>query len=72
MHKAALATFSFQKEDLLKTITLKLETTSNKYSDIFNITALANGNTPEETTKKPSKKLPKASFDSMAGFIGAM
>ncbi len=69
--KAYKAMYTFSKESLLKTITLKLETTSNNYSDMFTITALAFGNKPNKV-KRQAKKLPKASFDTMAGFIGAM
>jgi len=65
------AMFSFSKETLLKAVTLKLEATSNKYSDMFTITALAFGNKPGKV-KRQAKKLPKASFDTMASFIGAM
>ena len=71
MIKATKAMFTFSKETLVNTIALKIETTSNKYYDMFNITALAFGNKPSKSKTK-AKKLPKASFDTMASFIGAM
>jgi len=71
LFKARQTSFNFSKEVILDTIALKLETTSNKYSDMFTITALAFGNKPGKL-KRPAKKLPKASFDAMSSFIGAM
>lgn len=66
--------FSLGKEDLLKAATLKLETTNNHYSDIFTVTAKAAGNEIKKTrgTGRAKKEMPKASFDTLASFIGAM
>ena len=48
--------------------------TNNEYSDIFIIIAKANGNKLEKSgrRRRTPKKLPKAGFDTMANFLGAM
>lgn len=73
VHKAS---FLLTKKELIKAATLKIEATNNHYSDIFTITAKAFGGKidKKKTTgrSRPTKKLPKASFDTMATFIGAM
>jgi hypothetical protein len=55
---------------------LKLEIASHKFYDTFKVTASAFGNDVKESDSKTSKskasKLPKASFDGMAAFLGAM
>ena len=69
------ASFLLTKHDLVLAATLKLETTNNHYSDIFTITAKAFGGDvkkPKRAIGRAKKKLPKASFDQMASFIGAM
>lgn len=67
------AWYLLSKEQLLKAASLKLETTSNNYSDIFILTVKAFGG---ELKNKPSGKkassLPAAGFDQMASFIGAI
>jgi hypothetical protein len=63
--------FTFSKKTLLNAVTLKIETTNNKFSDMFTTTALAFGNKPGKR-KVPAKKAPKAGFDTLANFIGAM
>jgi hypothetical protein len=68
--------YGLSKDDLLKAAMLKLETTNNHYSDIFLVTAKAAGNEIKtqgsKSSGKPSKKLPKAGFDQLSSFIGAM
>jgi len=70
------ASFLLAKSDLIKAATSKLETTNNNYSDIFTITAKAFGgkinNKKPIGRRKVAKALPKASFDTMASFVGAM
>ena len=65
--------FSLTKTELVTACTLKLETTNNHYSDIFTVTAKASGHKTKSTrSAKPAKTMPKASFDGLANFIGAM
>ena len=67
------AIFSLTKQHLVTASTLKLETTNNHYSDIFKVTAKAYGNKIKENKKVGrTKTMPKAGFDGMAAFIGAM
>ena len=70
------AYFLLTKGDLTKAITLKLETTNNHYSDIFAVTAKANGNKIDHkkshTMGRPKSQMKKASFDQLASFIGAI
>ncbi len=69
------AYYKLTKNDLITAATLKLETTSNNYSDIFTVTAKAFGskiNKKKTTGRAKTKSLPKAGFDAMATFIGAM
>ena len=70
------ASFLITKQNLVKTATLKLETTNNHYSDIFTVTAKAFGSKldKKKTTgrSRPHKDMPKAGFDQMSNFLGAM
>ncbi len=69
------AIYTISREQLSKAAILRLETTNNYFSDIFIVTAQANGNkinNNKEFGRKAIKKLPKASFKIMAGFVGAM
>ena len=67
------AIYLLTREQLLKAAVLKLETTNNHYSDIFTITARAFGGKLKKTrTMGRAKKLPKAGFNQMASFLGAM
>ena len=69
------AHYKLIKKELITAATLKLETTSNNYSDIFTVTAKAFGSKIKKkgtTPRSKTKALPKAGFDSMASFIGAM
>jgi len=57
----------------LAAIKLKLETTNNHYSDIFYITVKAfGGKIDKKSSAKEARKNPKASFDQISSFIGAM
>ena len=68
------AIYQLSKEDLLKAAVLKLETTNNHYSDMFIVTAKAAGNEIKRSrqSRQAKRELPKASFDTLANFIGAM
>ncbi len=70
------ASFQLTKQNLIKAATLKLETTNNHYSDIFTITAKAFGSKIDKKKtigrSRVSKDMPKAGFDTLATFIGAM
>lgn len=74
MVKMYQAFFKLSKNDLISAATLKLEATSNNYSDIFTVTAKAFGGKIKKKNgpRREAKNLPKASFDGMAAFIGAM
>ncbi len=62
---------SLTYEDLKEAAILKLEIATSHYYDIFKITAQAFGNEVKDSPKKKSN-LPKAGFDQIAAFIGAM
>lgn len=66
------AIFLLTKKSLLAAIALKLEITNNNYSDIFDIAVRAAGGKVERKKVSAAKSLPKAGFDQMAAFIGAM
>jgi len=69
------AFFKLPKKNLISAATLKLEATSNNYSDIFTVTAKAfGGKIKKKKTmgRTKAKTLPKAGFDQMAAFVGAM
>lgn len=70
------ANFLLSKHDLIKAATLRLEATNNHYSDIFTTTAKAFGSKIDKKKStgrsKVHKDMPKAGFDQMSKFLGAM